>query len=364
VSITALEDFTADIEARLLQVKVASATEEDDEFDLDEEPSSSAPSDAILKALENAATAAERETTASIAELEKKPVQAEDAEIILKPVEAEMEKVTAASIMQEARKAFAEVADVYGSGLGDQEVVVGSASTVDDKGSKTLQSLAALKEINVIEEGDEEAAELEETQEEQREAEMRVASAVEKSQLESEWDGLEEAPKRGDTFAGGAQGLDPAAAPMVKWSFNKSVRYFRAVDHAAYRANIVVREDVKGGWFSSGPKPISYQDGQADLELPFLIAQIDYDPQCVEHLQMLCTMYSYFLADSSKGSNVPNATRNWEKLGFQGSDPRTDLNRSMKMLSVVQVRCQTSSIPIASLRLYSLMSDACLFCSC
>lgn len=36
-------------------------------------------------------------------------------------------------------------------------------------------------------------------------------------------------------------------------------------------------------------------------------------------------------------SSFPAEPTQWEKLGFQGGDPRTDLNRSMKILSVVQV---------------------------
>ena len=36
----------------------------------------------------------------------------------------------------------------------------------------------------------------------------------------------------------------------------------------------------------------------------------------------------------------PSQGGHWEAIGFQGNDPRTDLNRSMKMLSVLQVSDQ------------------------
>ena len=36
-------------------------------------------------------------------------------------------------------------------------------------------------------------------------------------------------------------------------------------------------------------------------------------------------------------NKVPSTGKHWERIGFQGNDPRTDLNRSMKMLSILQV---------------------------
>jgi hypothetical protein len=30
----------------------------------------------------------------------------------------------------------------------------------------------------------------------------------------------------------------------------------------------------------------------------------------------------------------------WDRIGFQGLDPRTDINRSMKMLALLQVLCR------------------------
>jgi hypothetical protein len=38
------------------------------------------------------------------------------------------------------------------------------------------------------------------------------------------------------------------------------------------------------------------------------------------------------------GLVIPALGPHWEEIGFQGLDPRTDINRSMKMFAVLQVR--------------------------
>lgn len=141
------------------------------------------------------------------------------------------------------------------------------------------------------------------------------------------------------------------------WNSEEAVEFFRAQDHSKAMPLIVVREEAKGGWFSSAPKPLSYFGSKEDLELPFLVAQIDYDPECREHWQMLSTLYTFFIS----GDNGPelSTSRNWERLGFQGSDPRTDLNRSMKMLSVLQVCTHSAVSNYLFILLFFLVSCRC-----
>ena len=79
---------------------------------------------------------------------------------------------------------------------------------------------------------------------------------------------------------------------------------------------------------------------------------MDVDLARAEDLRMLQSLFVFFLNDSLSGSDlapplrlevleliqaVPAMGPHWEKIGFQGLDPRTDLNRAMKMLSVLQV---------------------------
>jgi hypothetical protein len=56
------------------------------------------------------------------------------------------------------------------------------------------------------------------------------------------------------------------------------------------------------------------------------------------HRIIISCMSKVLVVDNGGGSTMcPRQGAHWEAIGFQGSDPRTDLNRSMKMLSVLQV---------------------------
>ena len=41
--------------------------------------------------------------------------------------------------------------------------------------------------------------------------------------------------------------------------------------------------------------------------------------------------------------DLPPVSTQWEVLGFQGSDPRTDLNRSFGVLNVLHMLCAAGS---------------------
>jgi len=323
--------------------------EEDDEFDIevdDIEPSQNA--ELIAKALQNAAVQAQSPNAESTAPVV--PVSAAAAVDITVTNSSDAvngAKTSAtASIMEEARKALAEVAEVYGNGLGDQEVL--QLSVVSTTTNSAPVGTAGTRLCDAIEEGDEEEEEQQEIEEEQRKEESLRLQQTQKQQLESEWDTLQRADSAGSQAYGNTEtSFDSNGEPvrvvsmkdMAKvWTFDQAVVYFQDMDHAQRLPLIVTHEETKGGWFSTAPKPLSYEGSTEDLNLPFLIAQVDYDPQCTSHWQMLSTLYSFFIRGVGDSElTLTTTSRNWERLGFQGSDPRTDLNRSMKMLSVLQV---------------------------
>jgi len=68
-----------------------------------------------------------------------------------------------------------------------------------------------------------------------------------------------------------------------------------------------------------------------DLVLFLKITQFDFNN--TNHHRMLRTMYSKL----ARSKVCPTVGRHWEVLGFQGGDPRTDLNRSGGLLNVVQM---------------------------
>lgn len=345
-----MEDFDEELLARMLPGASAAqpSNEEQDEFDLEfdnAEPSQNA--ELIAKALENASIQAQRADDAPVKSKAAAETPAPQAEAEAEP-SAKQSATT--SIMEEARKALAEVSEVYGSGLGDHEVLLMSSSAAgssDAAVSAPSRSLTGntMALCGAIEEGDEEEAEQQEAEEELRAEESLRAQQAHEHQLEAEWDtldntlGTESSSNRSAdhayTTSNGVKVISMSEAAKV-WNFEQAVAYFQAMDHAARLPHIVVREEAKGGWFSSAPKPLNYFGSKDDLDLPFLVAQVDYDPECRQHWQMLSTLYTFFV-QGEHGTELPTS-RHWERLGFQGSDPRTDLNRSMKMLSILQVK--------------------------
>lgn len=320
------------------------SNEEQDEFDLEFDTAElSQNAELIAKALENASIQAQTADNEVVQSKETAETPAPQAEAEAEPV---AKQSATAAIMEEARKALAEVSEVYGSGLGDHEVHLMSSAAPESSEapiSATSRSLTgnSMALCGAIEEGDEEEAEQQEAEEELRAEESLRAQQVHEQQLEAEWDtlGAESSSNRSAdhayTTSNGVKVISMSEAAKV-WNFEQAAAYFQAMDHAARLPHIVVREEAKGGWFSSAPKPLNYFGSKDDLDLPFLVAQVDYDPECRQHWQMLSTLYTFFV-QGENGTELPTS-RHWERLGFQGSDPRTDLNRSMKMLSILQVR--------------------------
>jgi hypothetical protein len=288
--------------------------------------------------------------------------------------ERERERGVAKSILTEAQHALAGVREVYGQGLGDQEVALlhstsghisstttssTSASTSSIVGAaprkvSALQMAKLEMQNTVLEEGDEDAEE-EEEQEEKNQKNDAVAAA---EKLEAEWSTVgEDAGAAFSSAANKAKGAQAGTTnsvtvtqatsgqKRVAISYEEALQYFVKNENLqTWQQSIVVQESggSGGSWFSSKPSPIAYPGSNADLELPFLIAQVDYNPQSEPHLSMLLSIYDCFVFSRNTNTSTSTSTStsgsvSFEKIGFQGSDPRTDLNRSMKMLSVLQV---------------------------
>jgi hypothetical protein len=79
------------------------------------------------------------------------------------------------------------------------------------------------------------------------------------------------------------------------------------------------------------------------LRWPFLLAQEDYDPSEPRQLLILQTIYRALVGkhgtherDVELPPHVPATGSHWDAIGFQGSDPCTDVNRSMKLFALLQ----------------------------
>lgn len=90
----------------------------------------------------------------------------------------------------------------------------------------------------------------------------------------------------------------------------------------------------------------------AEFEAIMAIASVDYDPTQPMHYRMLKTCYDTFVPPS--GPRCCRIGAHWELMGFQGSDPRTDLNRSIKCLAIIQLLALIEADTTFAMELHTL----------
>ncbi len=259
------------------------------------------------------------------------------------------------SAVLEARKAFQDIAEVYGSGVGDHSIALMDSSgslpiALNSKGDEGRDAVSSASvrlgdkanlKITAIEEEDEEAAELEEMEEEMQE----LKNQENKQLLVDEWDSVNivEQQVNVSTSLVPIQSSESSGNIFSKWNYEKAIKYLETINLSIYESAIVTTtgEKKSTGWFGGGIKELNFAQCKSALQFPFLVAQVDYDPVLIQHLHMLLSifvsLYGPRQSDGSSTSSLGVVGKHWELIGFQGSDPRTDLNRSMKMLTIVLV---------------------------
>jgi hypothetical protein len=152
----------------------------------------------------------------------------------------------------------------------------------------------------------------------------------------------------------------------VQLNYGSAWKYFQSVGLAAFESLITttsadVDKKQSGGWFGGGIKELSFPGHEAELKFPFLVAQVDYNPQEPDHLAMLrsiaLALCGASLPDGSITAELAATGGHWEAIGFQGMDPRTDLNRSMKMLTILQTVHFIESDSVLAQASYKLSRD-------
>lgn len=286
------------------------------------------------------------------------------------PITLSNNEETSTNVRDAAKKAYHEIVEIYGTGMGDPSVLLMDESTGNEPNkSKTLSSLTSgsiIKSsagINAIEEGDEEAAEREEIEDGVRQSLELQRLIEEKMRLESEWSKVgyidstdvsvytefDESVYSG--YSGSIQksirpvsGTDTplkhSMATVPDMNYRKALTYLKSVDYSPYFDLIKTQDDVtkSKNWFGfGGVKQLKFYGHEDALRLPFLIAQLNYDPYDIKHFGMLVSIYQALLGNKDYSVDLPLLGGHWEMIGFQGADPRTDLNRSMKMLSILLV---------------------------
>lgn len=308
------------------------------------------------------------------------------------------------SAITEAKRAYKDIAEVYGSGMGDQSVALldslgnNDSNSSSKKADEELRSAAAVSapaithkgvnfKVAAIAEEDEEAAELEEQEEER----MMQEKIVNEQRVREVWDSIGipasasasvtatandngdmdefdqqmAADPAGFSSSARAAGATERAALPVKLSYNTSLKYFQNESLLAPFESLIqttTEEKKSGGWFGGGVKTLNFVNHESELKFPFLVAQVDYDPSIPDHLAMLRS-----IALALCGPKLPDGTtvtaemapmgKHWDAIGFQGMDPRTDLNRSMKMLTLLQTIHMLETDPVLSQSVYKLSTD-------
>ena len=164
------------------------------------------------------------------------------------------------------------------------------------------------------------------------------ANNVGKSADELAWDAVE----NDSHLRKAVPEADSVFAPIVYMSYLADLQ---STDLSLWKHKIVpfeARKKTMLGRFGlgSGPKigkvqPLK-ESCKAELDWPFLLAQQPWNPNDSVDLRVLQTIYHRLIPSHEGTIPVPANGPHWEKIGFQGLDPCTDVNRAMKMLAVLQ----------------------------
>lgn len=194
------------------------------------------------------------------------------------------------------------------------------------------------REVLPIAEEDEEELLMQERSEEARELELANAARL----AEEAWTHLGPAA---DMYAD----LEQASEQTSTVSYEELLRELSSADLSAFDG--LIRTSEEGSLLArvTGTR-LAYPGCERDLRLPFLIAQLAYDPCQPAHAAALRTVYR---ALTGLPVSVPPTGPHWDDVGFQGLDPRTDINRAMKMLAVLLTLFFVETHKEVALRLHS-----------
>ncbi|CAM9605659.1 unnamed protein product, partial [Hapterophycus canaliculatus] len=135
-------------------------------------------------------------------------------------------------------------------------------------------------------------------------------------------------------------------------STEEVLRYFRSQDHTLYKAVIIPFQprETRFGLFRRIPT-LKFSDGKKLRDEIFIYAQMKYTPDDVVHRRLIQTVFRRLTKEQRA---CPDVGSHWDTIGFQGTDPCTDLNRSMGIFALLQVLYFLDTQPALAIRLYRL----------
>lgn len=111
-----------------------------------------------------------------------------------------------------------------------------------------------------------------------------------------------------------------------------------AEDYTQYESSICVRDEPTASWsLLNRPAQLKFDGCEEKLKFPFLLAQLNYEPSRPQLLNVMRKIFKTLTSlniSGEKGAQhgvaaefssliCPVVGPHWERIGFQGLDPRT-----------------------------------------
>ena len=120
-------------------------------------------------------------------------------------------------------------------------------------------------------------------------------------------------------------------------TYDEALRYFQGLDMSSDKEKITPTQPdqrhVLKRIFKRRP---GLKAPDAERDFVFLVALQKYDPRVPVHWRMIHTVFRE-LTPKNKPVPCPTLGAHWVRIGFQGNDPRTDINRAMRCLALLQL---------------------------
>lgn len=161
---------------------------------------------------------------------------------------------------------------------------------------------------------------------------QEIQLAQQSSAKDSGWTASEASKKSHET----QDVRDSTPAAHFKISYDEAFQYFSEAEEFLLQRDKIVPEEIGAGrsCFACFSRPrLAFPGALDERDRVFCIAATSYEPRNAVFTKMLQTLYVKLTRTQRE---VPLSGTHWEDIGFQGSDPSTDL-RGCGVLSLLQM---------------------------
>ncbi|KAG1690570.1 hypothetical protein DVH05_028073 [Phytophthora capsici] len=330
---------------------------EDDEFsfDLQGEADVAVVSEEVLNARRESL---EEKKKREEEELLKELKRATDEEKKIIERNAEPPQPTAPEATDTDELSLTELHGIYKRGLGDQEVLMDE--TEGKQQSEVVRSSSVLGRIfsqkqgtteTIAEELDDDDSEKEEGEKIQQDANDSKEESQDADTKGDEWREIKLVQHRQSHENSGADTPSSRLEPTLI-SYAQAAGYYAETEDVMQHRDIIVAEDFpRSSCIHCLSRPrLTFPGALEERDRVFCIAATAFDAHNDIAVGILQTIYRKIMKTSR---DVPLIGRHWEDIGFQGSDPSTDL-RGCGMLSLLQILYLVDTFPDLALRFHAL----------